>query len=61
MLPLTWYDGSISTEGGTMASTIGRRSPAHQQRVIETRRSNAAQPHRSAKVYNRRDKSWKRD
>mgnify|MGYP007069467985 CR=1 FL=1 len=38
-----------------------RRSPEHQQRVVELRRSNAAQPHRSARSYNRRDRSWQKD
>lgn len=37
-----------------------RRSPEHQRRVEELRRSNAAQPHRNRKAYTRKEKhpSW---
>lgn len=30
-----------------------RRTPEHQRRVVELRRSNAAQPHRSKRAYAR--------
>lgn len=33
-----------------------RRSEAHQARVLDLRRSNAAQPHKAATVYSRKPK-----
>lgn len=37
-----------------------RRSPEHQRRVVELRRSNAAQPYRNKKVYVR-SRTWEKE
>lgn len=38
-----------------------KRSPEALRATLELRRSNAAQPHVSHKVYNRKNKTWKKE
>jgi len=38
-----------------------RRTKAHQAWVEQVRRSNAAQPYKNKKKYDRKNKDWKKD